>query len=219
MPDEFDLELDQAPEGSIITPIFLGCGAMGLGCVFSLGAILIGLMLFVPGLWNTIAAFRGDPMIDEALPLIEANAAVTDAIGTPIEAELTDVEEGPGAEQVEYEIGDDLILTVFYDLTGPGGTAQLEAVGSRPITASGEWTISSLVVTLNGGEEVQVFPEGDTVPTPPLPPEPIATESDGDSATGEPETGASEGPTEPADDAAADETEPADAPAGEESQN
>ena len=53
MPDAFDEELDKGPEGSIIQPIFLGCAAMGIGCLFSVAAVGLAVFIFFPGIPTT----------------------------------------------------------------------------------------------------------------------------------------------------------------------
>ncbi len=158
MADEFDKELDQAPEGSILAPIFIGCGAMGLGCLFSVAVIVIGVLIFAPGIWSTIAAMGDNPMLETAIPLVESNEEVVAALGTPIEAELDDINEAPGADLGAIEIGDEVELLATYDLSGPNGTARLEAVGTRALVADDVWEINSLTVILDGGREVRVFP-------------------------------------------------------------
>jgi|GEM_PF-1806383 len=178
MADEFDKELDQAPEGSILAPIFIGCGAMGLGCLFSVGVIVIGVLIFAPGIWSTIAEMGGNPMLETALPLVESNEEVVAALGTPIEAELDDINEAPGANLGAIEIGDEVEILATYDLSGPNGTARLEAVGTRALVADDIWEINSLTVILDGGQEIRVFPAD----------APIAPANPADGAVPTPET-------------------------------
>lgn len=182
MADDFDRELDQAPEGSILAPIFIGCGAMGLGCLFSVGVIVIGLLIFAPGIWSTITAMGDNPMLETALPLVEANPVVVEALGTPIVADLDDIDEAPGADLGAINIGDEIELLAVYDLEGPKGTARLEAVGTRALVADDVWIIRSLIVILDGGVEVRVYPI-ETPETPdageaasPETPDPVAPE-------------------------------------------
>jgi len=194
MADEFDKELDQAPEGSILAPIFIGCGAMGLGCLFSVGVIVIGVLIFMPGIWSTILAMGDNPMLEDALPMVEANPVVVEALGTPIEAELDDINEAPGADLGDIEIGDEVEVLATYDLTGPDGKARLEAVGTRALVADDEWEIQSLTVILDGGVEVHVYSaEGAGSPVtesaaPPEPPQQDPSSTDERSAEPDPIT-------------------------------
>lgn len=160
MADDFDKELEQAPEGSILAPIFIGCGAMSIGCLFSVGIIVVGFLLFAPGIVSTIMDMGGNPMLEEALPLLEANEEVVAALGTPIEAELDDLNEAPGAELDTIQIGDEVEILAVYDLVGPNGTGRLEAVGTRALVAEDEWEIGTLTVILDGGRTIRVFPVG-----------------------------------------------------------
>jgi len=180
MADEFDEELDREPEGSIITPIFLGCGAMGLGCLFSVGAIAIGVLIFFPGIFAFIDSFSDDPMLADSLAMLEANPAVVAAVGTPIEAELDDIDEASGTDAVNVEIGDAIELSATYLITGPVGGGRFDVVGSRELVAQDEWRITSLVVTLDGGEQIRVYPGEGDVPPPPAalapPEEPLAAD-------------------------------------------
>lgn len=158
MADEFDKELDQAPEGSILAPIFIGCGAMGLGCLLSVAVIVIGFLIFAPGIWSTIMAMGDNPMLEAAMPLVESNEEVVAALGTPIEAELDDINEAPGADLGTIEIGDEIELLATYDLSGPNGTARLETVGTRALVAEDEWELTTVTVILDGGHTIRVFP-------------------------------------------------------------
>jgi len=180
MADEFDEELDREPEGSIITPIFLGCGAMGLGCLFSVGAIAIGVLIFFPGIFAFIDSFGNEPMLDESLILLEADPAVVAALGSPIEAELADLDEAYGTDAVNVEIGDTIELSATYLIAGPEGEGRFDVVGSRELVADDAWLITSLVVTLDGGEQIRVYPGAGDVPPPPAalapPEEPVTAD-------------------------------------------
>lgn len=167
MIDPLDEELDRDPEGSILTPIFMGCGAMGLGCLFSVGAIAIGIVIFFPGIFTLIQDFSAAPMREQALALAEANPAVVAELGTPLEAEVDDIDEAPGTDAVNVEVGDELEISVHYILVGPSGVGRMDVVGTRELLADAEWTITSLVVTPTGGEMIRVFPAPGDVP--PLP--------------------------------------------------
>jgi len=172
MADEFDRELAEAPEGSIITPIFLGCGAMGLGCVFSLGAIIIGGLIFFPGIVGLITAFSDNPMLEDAIAMAEANPAVIEAFGTPLDAELDDVDEASGAD---YEIGEHLELSASYILDGPNGTGYMVVTGMRELDIDDNWEITSLVVTPAGGAAIVVVsPIQEVLPRQP---EPVPTDT------------------------------------------
>jgi len=177
MADEFDQELDQGPEGSIITPIFLGCGAMGLGCLFSLGAIVAGVAILFPGLISLVGDVSDNPMREPALLMAEADPAVIAAIGTPIEAEINDIDEGPNMDGVNIEIGDVFELSASYNIVGPIGAGRMEVVGSRLLATGSSWEIISLIVVPAGSEPIRIFPgEGDTPPPPAqlTPPDPDA---------------------------------------------
>ncbi len=167
MADEFDEELDRGPEGSIITPIFLGCSAMGLGCVFSLGAIIIGVMIFLPGVWSLVNQFSSNPMREPAIALAEANPQVMAALGTPLEAELDDIDETSGTDGINIEVGDAIEISATYVITGPVGSGRMHVVGSRLLEADSEWNLSSVLVTLAGGEQIRVYPGESDVPPPP----------------------------------------------------
>ena len=191
MADEFDEELDRGPEGSIITPIFMGCGAMGLGCLFSLAAVAIGFMVLFPGIGGLIGQLTNNPMREPAVAMAEANQEVIDAIGVPIVAELDDLDEGPNTDGINIELGDSVELTATYDITGPNGEGRMHVVGSRTLSVDDEWDLSSVIVTLAGGEQIRVHPSSIETPPPPAqlaPPETPALEVD--EIEGEPEVGA-----------------------------
>ncbi len=167
MPDEFDQELDRGPEGSIITPILLGCGAMGLGCVFSLGAIAIAVMIFLPGIWTLINQLDDDPMMAETFVYVEANEQVIAAVGLPMEAEYDDLDDG-GNDETSYTLGDEINFISSYTVRGPIGSARVVAEGSKVIINDEAWNITSVVVTLDGGREVRVYPPEVEAPPPPV---------------------------------------------------
>jgi len=180
MADEFDEELEREPEGSIITPIFLGCGAMGLGCVFSLGAIVIGLLIFFPGIWNAALNIGNTPMRAQALAYVEANPIVAEALGTPIEATLDDVNEADGSDAINIQVGGDVELGATYNLAGPKGTGTMEVVGGKDFRSEEDWRITSIIVTLEDGREINVLPgeeEAVMPPLPPVPPETVETDN------------------------------------------
>ena len=167
MKDEFDQELDKGPQGSILTPIFLGCGAMGLGCVFSLGAIVIALMVFAPGLWNVLSNISNEePLVGETVELVMAHPDVFAAVGEPYETYFQDANV-PDVQAGDFSLGDELTFITEYDIIGPFGTAEVEAEGSQAIMEDGAWTLISVTAVLEDGTVVRIIPP--TTDTPPVP--------------------------------------------------
>ena len=167
MYDDFDDELDKGPEGSIITPIFLGCGAMGLGCLFSVGAIAIALMIFVPGLWTILSNLTDeDSLMNDSLPLVMANLQVVEYVGEPVETELEDID-ADSDENISFEIGDEIVFTTIYNVTGPSGSAVVTAVGGQHLVQDSAWTFQRITAVLDDGTLVQILPSEMDTPPPP----------------------------------------------------
>ncbi len=187
MYDDFEEEMDEGPQGSILKPIFLGCGAMGVGCVFSLGAILIILAVFVPNLWTLINTISEDGILmEETLPMVMANEQVLAAVGEPVETNFVDLDI-PEDEEANIIIGEEINLVSDYTITGPQGSAQVRAEGGRNLSEDSEWTITTLTVRLEDGTLVHIVPNQIDVPPAPAqlaPPEtPVPSEPARDEPT------------------------------------
>lgn len=186
MADDFDQELDRGPEGSIITPILMGCGAMGLGCVFSVGAIAIGVMIFLPGIWSLISQFDNEPLLAETLPMVEANEQVVAAVGLPMETEFLDIDDT--GEGITLAVGESISFISSYIVIGPNGSATIDAEGSHALAANTQWEVTSVVATLKDGTQIRVFPAEGDVPPPPrelAPPEPALLPGEEEGAAAE----------------------------------
>lgn len=179
MPDAFDEELDKGPEGSIIQPIFLGCAAMGLGCLFSIGAIVIAIAVFFPGLVEIIEGLDEGGLMTASVPYLEQNDQVIERVGVPFETTIDDLDVVEGDDTVTYQIGDEIPLVTIFDITGPNGSARVESTGSYEPIDTQEWVINSIVVTFPEGDAVRVYPGETDVPPPPAQLAPPENETDG----------------------------------------
>ncbi len=198
MPDAFDEELDKGPEGSIIQPIFLGCAAMGIGCLFSVAAVALAIFIFFPGIWTLINSVDEESLLFQSLPMVEAHPEVQRRVGSPITTDFLDFDAGEaGGTSVDYNIGDEIDLFNTYRIIGPNGSGLVEARGRFGGTTNEIFEVNSVIVTFDDGEQIRVFPgETDTPPPPqqlaPPSPEIPAIED------AEPEEGASTKPQTPA---------------------
>ncbi len=165
MYDDHEHDLDQPPEGSIVTPIFLGCGAMGLGCLFSGGLIAIALYFFAPGLWDLISHLE-DPFVSEAFALVQEDPDVIAAIGEPMEYDLNDLDIIEDDDE-EIVVGDVVTLITRFDLSGPLGTAEVTVESLQEFNLNGAQELRSVIVTLEDGTILRVFPADGDVPPPP----------------------------------------------------
>ncbi len=202
MYDDHEHDLDQPAEGSIFTPIFLGCGAMGLGCLFSGGLIAVALAIFAPGLIDAIRNIE-DPAATEVLALIEAHPDVVAALGSPITLEIDDADiddTNIDDADITVQLGDEVLVTLTYNLEGPIASGRADVERLQAMDLSGDYELRSVVVTLPDFREIRVYPsQNETPPTPQqlAPPSELAPDvvpNDEDDAANTPQTKGSPAP-------------------------
>lgn len=167
MPDAFDEELDKGPEGSILQPIFLGCSAMGIGCLFSVGAVALAIFVFFPGIWSLLNAIDENTLMDQSLPQVRENPIVVERVGEPMEAEFDDFDAVEDSSTVNYQFGEEIDLFNTYRISGPNGSAKVEAIGTFSTDGEELFEINSIIVTFDDGEQLRVFPSETDTPPPP----------------------------------------------------
>lgn len=186
---EFDEEFEGKPEGTILTPIFLGCGAMGLGCLFSSMIIAVGIFLVAPNILDVVTNW-GDPFQEQVTELVYGSEEVMQVLGADGPGDVTiestdqdgDVGVDENGEEIELTYGEEFTRIIDYTVTGPSGVVTLHAEGENTAEIFTESTLLSVIATLPDGTQLRLYPVEGEVPPPPrqlAPPEETgATASD-----------------------------------------
>lgn len=133
------IEQPNAPKSN--TGKIVGCA--GCGC---LGAVLavVGIVAFI--FWGVTKAFKSSEPYTESIAAAEANPAVVEAIGTPIEPGF--MPQGSfnfnnGAGEVDFNI----------PVSGPKGKGTIRVVGTKAAGAP-DWEYSTWQIDVAGGDSI-----------------------------------------------------------------
>jgi Cytochrome oxidase complex assembly protein 1 len=127
-----------------------GCSWLVVIPVGCLGVLLLGVAFVAVIVAGVFGVLKSSDVYKEALSRAQANPAVTEALGTPVEAGFLLT----GSINVSNGGGD---ADISIPISGPQGKATIHAVA---VKESGTWVYSVLEVTVEGtGESIDLLGE------------------------------------------------------------
>jgi hypothetical protein len=132
-------EASAAPPKKSKLPLLLGCGCLAV--LILCGGGFAGLLAVVSGAIKSSGAYQG------AMTQARASAAVTAALGTPIEEGFMPT----GNVQVQNDSGN---ANLIISISGPKGAGTVHAVATK---SGGQWSYSTLTVEVEGGESLDLL--------------------------------------------------------------